>query len=83
MCNDDYKNRIKKPTTFKEQVNILRNRNLVIDNEEQAVEILSRINYYRLSAYMLSFKTSDRFYGGVSFSDVHDLYQFDKNLQQP
>ncbi len=81
MCNDDYKNRIKKPTTFKEQVNILRNRNLIINNEEQAVEILSRINYYRLSAYMLFFKTNDRFYDGVSFSDVYDLYEFDKKLR--
>lgn len=81
MCNDDYKNRIKKPTTFQEQVNILRNRNLIINNEEQAVEILSRINYYRLSAYMLSFKTNDRFYDGVSFSDVYDLYEFDKKFR--
>ncbi|OWZ85052.1 Abi family protein [Natranaerobius trueperi] len=81
MCNDDYKNRIKKPTTFKEQVNILRNRNLIVDDEEQAAEVLSRINYYRLSAYMLSFKTNDRFYEGVSFSDVHNLYEFDKKFR--
>jgi abortive infection bacteriophage resistance protein len=65
---------IKKPTTFIEQVNILKSRNLQIEEEEKAIETLKRINYYRLSAYMLSFKSSDRFYDGVSFSDVYNLY---------
>ncbi|MCF8023602.1 MAG: hypothetical protein K9L17_13025 [Clostridiales bacterium] len=57
--------RIKKPTTFAEQVNILKSRNLQIEDEEQAIETLSRINYYRLSAYMLSFKDGNRFHDGV------------------
>jgi abortive infection bacteriophage resistance protein len=72
---------IKKPTTFIERVNILKSRNLQIEEEEKAIETLKRINYYRLSAYMLSFKSSDRFYDGVSFSDVYNLYNFDKKLR--
>ena len=63
------KSTIKKPTTFIEQVDILKSRNLQIEEEEQAIETLRRINYYRLSAYMLSFKSGDRFHDGVSFSD--------------
>lgn len=79
--NNNQKARIKKPTTFTEQINILKNRNLQIDDESQAIKILSRINYYRLSAYMLSFKVGDRFHDGVSFSDVYSLYEFDKTLR--
>lgn len=79
--NNSEQNRIKKPTTFREQVNILKNRNLQINDEEQAVEILSRINYYRLSAYMLSFKVGNRFHDGVSFDDIYNLYEFDKKLR--
>jgi abortive infection bacteriophage resistance protein len=36
---------IKKPTTFIEQVNILKSRNLQIEEEEKAIETLKRINY--------------------------------------
>lgn len=79
--NNSQKIRIKKPTTFTEQINILKNRNLQINDESQAIEILSRINYYRLSAYMLSFKAGDRFHDGISFSDVYNLYEFDKALR--
>ncbi len=50
------KQKVKKPTTFEEQVNILRERNLQIGDTQYAIEVLSRINYYRLSAYMLSYK---------------------------
>jgi abortive infection bacteriophage resistance protein len=42
------KDKLKKPTTFEEQLNILKDRNLQIEDEQQALDILSRINYYRL-----------------------------------
>jgi abortive infection bacteriophage resistance protein len=44
----------KQPTTFEEQIEILRSRNLIIDDNQEAINILSRVNYYRLSAYMLT-----------------------------
>lgn len=72
---------IKKPTTFKEQVQILKSRNLIIDDEEKAIRILQRVNYYRLSAYMLSYKTNDELYEGASIDDVYSLYTFDKKLR--
>lgn len=43
----------KKPTTFEEQINILRSRNLIIEDEDKAKDILCRVNYYRLSAYIV------------------------------
>ena len=81
MGNNSEKARIKKPTSFREQVNILKSRGLEIKDEEQAIETLSRINYYRLSAYMLSYKADNKFCEGVSFDDVYCLYEFDKKLR--
>ncbi|MBF8984887.1 Abi family protein [Lutibacter sp. B2] len=80
MADERIKN-IKKPTTFLEQIERLKSRNLIIDDVEKAIGILQRINYYRLSAYMLTYKIDDRFRDGVSIEDVHDLYEFDKTLR--
>src|SRR5690606_2072108 len=73
--------RIKKPTTPQEQVEIFRSRGLIIENEERAIDILSRINYYRLSAYTLTFKQNDKFLNGVTFEGVYQLYEFDRKLR--
>lgn len=80
MKAEENKN-IKKPKTFKEQIQILKSRNLTIDNDEEAICILKKINYYRLSAYMLTHKTKDGIYDGISIQDVYSLYQFDKELR--
>lgn len=72
---------IKKPTTFKEQVQILKSRNLIIDDENMAISILQNINYYRLSAYLLTYKTKDGSYNGASIMDAFRLYQFDQDLR--
>ena len=69
------------PTTFEEQINILRKRNLIIDNETSAIDILSRVNYYRLSAYMLTFKSDDKFFNNTTLEDIYDTYCFDKKLR--
>lgn len=71
----------KKPTTFEEQILLLRSRNLVINDEDKAIEILRTVNYYRLSAYMLSFKSEDVFFDGISLDDIYDIYSFDKKLR--
>ena len=73
--------RIKTPTTFEEQVDILISRNLMVEDREKAIEVLSRINYYRLSAYMLTFKTNDEFEDGITFNEIYILYEFDKRLR--
>lgn len=74
-------NTIKRPTTLPEQIEILKNRNLKIENNERAIDILSRINYYRLSAYALTLKQNDRFMEGVAFEDIYNLYEFDRKLR--
>ena len=37
---------IKEPKTFKEQIEILKSRQLTIDNDEEAINILKKVNYY-------------------------------------
>ncbi len=78
--NDEIK-RIKTPTTFEEQLDILQARGMQVEDRQKALEVLSRINYYRLSAYMLTFKLEDNFEDGVTFNRIYDLYEFDKRLR--
>ena len=77
----DESNRIKTPKTFEEQLDILASRKLKVEDREKAIEVLNRINYYRLSAYMLTFKTNDKFEGGITFDEICDIYEFDKRLR--
>ncbi len=71
-----------KTTTFEEQVQILRSRNLIIDDEGIAISVLQNINYYRLSAYLLTYKIKDGSYNGASIMDAYRLYQFDQKLRK-
>lgn len=72
---------IKKPKTFKEQVEILKSRGIIVTNNDLALNILKGINYYRLSAYILTHKKSDGNYHSISIEDIYKLYVFDKNLE--
>lgn len=45
----------KTPISIKEQVEKLKSRGLVIDDEELAAKYLSNISYYRLRAYTYPF----------------------------
>lgn len=72
---------IKEPKSFKDQIEILKSRNVIIDNDDVALDILKGINYYRLSAYMLTHKKNDGNYHNISIEDVHKLYLFDKKLR--
>ena len=79
----------KPPRTFLEQVEILKNRNLIVEDEPSAIDILSRVNYYRLSGYGLSFrakenkskKLSNQFKPGTTFNTVFRVYEFDRKLR--
>jgi abortive infection bacteriophage resistance protein len=72
---------LKLPATFEEQIQILKRRGLTIEDEDLAIRALQRINYYRLSAYGLSLKHNDQYLRGVTFSQIHALYDFDHRLR--
>ncbi len=72
----------KKPLLYSEQIQLLKSRGLVISNEQEAVNYLSQISYYRLSAYFVPFQnTKDVFNPNTSFEQVLDLYLFDRELR--
>ncbi|RHW36026.1 DNA-binding protein [Neobacillus notoginsengisoli] len=84
MALDKDKPKIKPPTTFKEQVKLFESRKLHIEDSDYAEKILQRVNYYRLSAYGLSFKDrliKDEYVAGASFNKMVSLYEFDRRLR--
>ena len=66
-------------------VQLLRTRDLVIEDALKAQSYLQHIGYYRLSAYMYPFlqmpKHLHRYKAGASFRAVMMLYRFDKKLR--
>jgi abortive infection bacteriophage resistance protein len=73
---------LKIPLTFEGQVKILKERGLIIENEEYAVSVLSHINYHRLSAYLLPFRTDEKNYKPpTSFNQIVRIYDFDFRLR--
>lgn len=78
----DFMKEIKNPSTYKEQINILKQRGCLISDEEACRKILSSIGYYRLSAYFLPFKQSNGNYKpGVAFDSIYRIYEFDRKLR--
>lgn len=72
---------MKPALTHEEQLELLKSRNLIINNEYSALEILKRVNYYRLRGYTLSLEKNDRFFDGITFDHIYALYQFDQKLR--
>lgn len=75
---------IKPHLDFEQQLNKLCQDGLEIADEEHSLRCLSNINYYRLSPYWIPFKTHEnpkKFQPGSSFSDILDLYEFDRKLR--
>ena len=70
--------------TTEQQIEILKNRGLLIDDVEQAIEVLDTISYFRLAGYWRHFeidRSTHQFRKDCSFADVIDLYSFDKKLR--
>ncbi|TFE24721.1 Abi family protein [Cohnella luojiensis] len=77
-----YESELKPPATYKEMIDILRSRGLKVGNENRATDILKRINYYRLTGYLLPYKINEEKYiDGTVFEHVVELYDFDMRLR--
>lgn len=74
--------------TYQEQIQLLKSRGLIITNEHQAIELLKRVNYYRLSAYFIPLQypknstQKDIFKDHATFEDIVNLYCFDCELRE-
>ena len=76
------KNYNKTPLSFQDQVLLLKQRDLIVDNEPKAIDYLQEISYYRLSAYFLPYqKTKDKFNPNTNFKQIIETYSFDRELR--
>lgn len=74
---------LKKPTTFEEQIELLRKKNIIITDEKSCIDFLSKTNYYRLSAYYLPFirKEDEKCFIELKFERIQNIYAFDAELR--
>lgn len=75
----------KQTLTLAQQIETLKQRGLIIDNEAEALAILDRTSYFRLADYwrpMEVDKTSHIFKPNTRFSDIITIYRFDTELKQ-
>jgi len=73
---------LKPPITYEQQIEKLRSRGCRVTDDSFCAEVLSRINYYRLSAYLLPFKKNDGNYlPDTDFNAVYQIYEFDRYLR--
>ena len=64
-----------------EQIELLKSRGLIINDECLAKKTLSNINYFRLSGYLYQFKLPNGEYEpGLTFERLLDLYTFDSKF---
>lgn len=72
---------LKPPITYDEQIAKLEQRGCSITDKEQTKKILSQINYYKISAYLLPFKTQNDKYQNIDFNRLYNIYLFDRELR--
>ena len=78
---------VKQSLTIQQQIERLKARGLIIDDDSIAANYLSNISYYRLRAYTFPFQSNDEekehhfISDNIHFSDIIDLYCFDRKLR--
>lgn len=74
----------KKFRSLDEQIQILKSKGLVIDDEEKAKDILFRENYFFISGYrhlfMRTYKEK-KFLAGTTFDELYSMFVFDRRIR--
>ena len=76
-----------KPTlTTAEQIELLKSRNLIFENESKADQFLLQNNYYRLSGYWRRYqinpdKGENKFKDNITFEQIVSIYKLDASLR--
>jgi abortive infection bacteriophage resistance protein len=76
--------RTKEFKTIDQQIEILKEKGLIIKDEQTVKDILLRENYFFISGYRYMFYKSDRdkaFIPGTTFEELYGLFQFDRNVR--
>lgn len=74
----------KRPIDYKDQINVLRSRGLIVADLPYAYEQLGIISYFRLASYwrpMEADKNTHIFKPGSTFENAVNLYYFDRQLR--
>jgi abortive infection bacteriophage resistance protein len=71
----------KPPLSIDSQIQLLRDRGLIVDDDVELRYFLKNISYYHLSIYFKLFQTYDIFHEGTKFSDIVRVYIFDNKLR--
>lgn len=72
----------KTPKSIKDQIELLKQRGLIVKDPTSAENFFSCVSYYRFSAYCLPFEnTRHKFNENVSFEQIKNLYEFDRLLR--
>ena len=73
---------VKEPASVEGQLQKLKERGCIVENEQQAVQTLTNINYYRLAYYFSVFLEAKSCYReGTTFCRVVRIYDFDRRLR--
>ncbi|MEO5643657.1 MAG: Abi family protein [Bacteroidia bacterium] len=71
--------------SYSDQLNLLKDRGLIIDDEGKALHLLEHLSYYRLSGYwypLLSDKEKHVFKSEAKFENAFKIYCFDRELRR-
>lgn len=70
--------------TIDEQVEILRAKGLLVEDEQFAKDVLLRENYFFISGYRHLFMNNvkeNRFMPGTTFEELYSMFSFDRNMR--
>ena len=72
----------KQPTTCAQQVQIIKSKGFIVDDEQACEEFFKLHNFYRVKAYRLPFRHKDGTYDqGIPFTRIQRIYAFDGELR--
>ena len=67
--------------TLDEQISILKNKGLIIEDENEAKDILLRENYFFINGYrrlLMNSEKDKQFVKGATFRELYSLFLFDR-----
>lgn len=74
----------KQPTDITTQLSMLKQRGLIVSDNDLALKQLASISYFRLASYWKRFEidtNTHQFANGTRLEDIISLYNFDKELR--
>lgn len=73
--------KIKEPKTIEEQIEILKSRGLIIEDENFAKKVLMSANYYNLTGYSFPFLQNEQYSQDITFNKLYKIYMCDKRIK--